>query len=107
VSGSDDTNLRIWKARASEPIGRLLPRERASLDYANALKRKFAHMPEVRRIVQQRHVPRLIDKARNQRLEEEQRARRKLENVRAHTRPGGAEGIPEAERKKAILRIDK
>lgn len=26
VSGSDDTNIRIWKARASQPLKALLPR---------------------------------------------------------------------------------
>ncbi len=30
LSGSDDTNLRLWKARASEKIGNVLPRERGA-----------------------------------------------------------------------------
>lgn len=107
VSGSDDANVRIWKARASEPLGRLLPRERASLDYSNALKKKYAHMPEIRRISQQRHVPKVIDNARVRRLEEGQRERKKLENVRAHTKPESVEGVPKAERKKSIVAIEK
>ena len=50
LSGSDDTNVRVWKADASAKLGRLLPLERASADYRNTLKKKFAHMPEIRRI---------------------------------------------------------
>jgi DDB1- and CUL4-associated factor 13 len=107
VSGSDDANVRIWKARASEPLGRLLPRERASLDYSNALKRKYAHMPEIKRISQQRHVPKVIDNARVRRFEEGQRERKKLENVRAHTKADNPAGIPIAERKKGIVQVMK
>ena len=50
VSGSDDTNVRLWKANASEKLGRELPQERAANDYRNTLKKRFAHMPEIRRI---------------------------------------------------------
>jgi WD repeat and SOF domain-containing protein 1 len=50
LSGSDDTNIRIWKADASAQLGRQTPAERAAADYRGALKKRFAHMPEVRRI---------------------------------------------------------
>ena len=107
VSGSDDANVRIWKARASEPLARMMPRERAQMDYLGSLKRKFAHMPEVKRIAAQRNVPKLVAKTRVARLEEDQRARKKLANVRAHSRPGSGAGMPEAERKKAIVEVMK
>jgi DDB1- and CUL4-associated factor 13 len=51
LSGSDDTNVRIWKAQASAPLQRLLPAERAHMDYAAALKGRFQHAPEVKRIL--------------------------------------------------------
>jgi WD repeat and SOF domain-containing protein 1 len=50
ISGSDDMNVRIWKADASAPLGRQLPRERAQSDYLGALKKRFGHLPEIRRI---------------------------------------------------------
>jgi WD repeat and SOF domain-containing protein 1 len=103
ISGSDDTNVRIWKANASAPLGRQLPRERAKADYVNTLKKRYAHMPEVRRIANFRHVPRGIMKAKAAKLVTEQRSRRKLANVRAHTAGGSTEGIPTAERSKHIV----
>lgn len=106
LSGSDDTNVRIWKAQASATLGRTLPRERAKLDYSQALLKRFGHMPEVKKIMNSstsHHAPKGIRKAKEQRLVDEQKERRKLANIRAHTAPGSKEGIPEAARKKAIV----
>jgi DDB1- and CUL4-associated factor 13 len=36
-SGSDDSNLRLWKARASEQLGQRTTREEAAQDYRQAL----------------------------------------------------------------------
>lgn len=88
ISGSDDTNLRLWKAKASEQLGvvrisssdkialiillcccnllyalllniiselfayvQLLPRERKNHEYMEAVKNRYKHLPEVKRIV--------------------------------------------------------
>lgn len=107
VSGSDDTNVRIWKARASENLGRTLPRERAHLDYMNSLKKKFAHMPEIRKIANHRHVPHLIKKLKDNRVQEETRSSMKLQNIRVHSRPESNAGIPEPARKKGIVRVER
>ena len=48
LSGSDEMNIRLWKARASEKMGTLKPRERAAIEYAEKLKEKYATHPEVR-----------------------------------------------------------
>jgi hypothetical protein len=79
LSGSDDTNVRIWKAKASEQLGvvcalltclhnitglqyrfvaielffffeQLLPREKHKHAYMNALKERYKHLPEEQRI---------------------------------------------------------
>lgn len=59
LSGSDDTNIRIWKAQASAPLCRrregVSPdkptrREEQKLEYMNSLKRKYAAFPEISRI---------------------------------------------------------
>ena len=50
LSGSDDTNIRLWKANASATLGRLLPAERDKMDYRNTLRKRFAHLPEIRKI---------------------------------------------------------
>lgn len=66
VSGSDEMNIRIWKAHASEKLGVLRPREKLSLDYSEALKAKFAAHPQISRIKRHRHVPKYIYNARAQ-----------------------------------------
>lgn len=59
LSGSDDGNVRIWKANASEKLGILDSRERAALEYRSALKEKWKMDQEVGKImryVQFRHA---------------------------------------------------
>ena len=47
LSGSDEMNIRLWKARASEKLGIMKDRERTAFDYAEKLKEKYAHHPQV------------------------------------------------------------
>ena len=47
VSGSDDTNVRLWKAQADARTGVVLPKERAQSAYQNSLKQRYKHLPEV------------------------------------------------------------
>jgi WD repeat and SOF domain-containing protein 1 len=62
ISGSDDSNLRLWKARASEPLGQATTREEAALRYRAKLIQKHQHLPEVRKIYKSRKVPKTIRK---------------------------------------------
>lgn len=63
LSGSDDSNIRLWKAKASERLGVRNNRERDRLNYADKLKEKYAHFPEIRRIANHRFLPDAIKKA--------------------------------------------
>jgi DDB1- and CUL4-associated factor 13 len=63
-SGSDDMNVRVWKAEASEALGVALPRERAKAAYDKALLARYKHLPEVKRITRHRRVPAAVHKAR-------------------------------------------
>ena len=45
-SGSDDMNVRVWKANASEQQGTLLPREKHKHAYNAALIERHKHLPE-------------------------------------------------------------
>merc|ERR1712105_237593 len=60
LSGSSDHNVRLWKARASEKMGIMKEREKASINYSDELKRKYGHFPEIRRIARHRHLPKHI-----------------------------------------------
>lgn len=88
ISGSDDTNLRLWKANASEKLGVLLPRERIKQEYRDAVKKRYKHLPEVKRIFSHRHLPRAIYKAAAQRRAITEGERRKDKRRRAHSAPG-------------------
>mmetsp|Transcript_3709 Transcript_3709/g.10168 ORF Transcript_3709/g.10168 Transcript_3709/m.10168 type:complete len:462 (+) Transcript_3709:135-1520(+) len=101
LSGSDDTNVRVWKANASEKLGVIAPREKAKLAYSHQLRERYKHVPEVGRIDRQRHVPKPILNASRLRVEMKESRRRKLRNVRAHSKPGA---VPyEAERLHATV----
>ncbi|CAL4952629.1 unnamed protein product [Urochloa decumbens] len=88
VSGSDDTNLRLWKSKASEQLGVLLPRERKKQEYLDAVKERYKHLPEVKRIVRHRHLPKPIYKAANLRRTMIEAENRKEERRRKHSAPG-------------------
>lgn len=100
-SGSDDMNVRLWKAEASEQLGVLLPAEKKKHAYDKALLERYKHLDDVKRISRHRHVPKPILKATKQRRNIIDNDRRKLERRIAHSKPGAIKVKPE--RKKKIL----
>jgi WD repeat and SOF domain-containing protein 1 len=93
LSGSDDTNVRLWKARAAESAGVQLPRE----------KQRFGHLSEIRRIAKHKHVPKVILKTREKKRVMRASQVRKETNRRKHS----AEGVVphKAARKKKIVTV--
>ncbi|KAK2154115.1 hypothetical protein LSH36_276g03053 [Paralvinella palmiformis] len=85
LSGSDEMNIRLWKANASEKLG----------------MEKFSNHPQVRRILQHRHVPKAIYSESKIQKTMRYSRKRKEANRRAHTKPGTVPHIPE--RKKPIV----
>lgn len=61
-SGSEDTNIRIWKSHAADAIKPLLPREKEKLAYNEKLKKKYKYNSEIKRILRHRHLPKFIAK---------------------------------------------
>lgn len=100
-SGSDDMNVRVWKAAASEQLGTLLPRERHKAAYNKALVERYKHMPEIKRITRHRHLPAAIYKAGKTRRHVQDADKRKLERRIAHSKPGSITVKPD--RKKKII----
>ncbi|KAJ2720710.1 Protein sof1 [Coemansia sp. Benny D115] len=103
LSGSDDSNLRLWRAHASERVGVLSNRERATVLYAEKLKDRFKYVPDVGKVLRHRNVPTAIKKASNTKRVMLQSRKRKEENLRKHAKPGTMPRVPE--RKKAILGV--
>ncbi|EFN52020.1 hypothetical protein CHLNCDRAFT_139585 [Chlorella variabilis] len=104
-SGSDDMNVRVWKANASEQLGTLLPRERKQLQYNKALVERHKHLPEVARVVRNRHLPAPIYKAAKLRRVQQDSERRKTQHRIAHSAPGSVKVKP-ARRKKVVAELE-
>ncbi|XP_074656953.1 DDB1- and CUL4-associated factor 13-like [Tubulanus polymorphus] len=88
MSASDEMNIRVWKARASEKLGILKIREKTAFNYGEKLKEKFSHHPQIKRINRHRHVPKSIYAAQKEHRIIKDSKRRKEQNVRAHSKPG-------------------
>ncbi|XP_074997401.1 DDB1- and CUL4-associated factor 13 isoform X2 [Calonectris borealis] len=105
LCGSDEMNIRLWKANASEKLGVLAPREKAAMNYNQKLKEKFQYHPQIRRIAQHRHLPKSIFcQIKEQRIMREARRRKEL-NRRKHSKPGSMPFV--SERKKHIVAVVK
>nr|CAB3236286.1 DDB1- and CUL4-associated factor 13 [Phallusia mammillata] len=101
LSGSDETNVRIWKARASEKLGTLTPREQTAARYNLKLREKFAYHPQIKRISRHRHVPKSIYNTLKEKRTMKEAQRKKTQNLRTHSKPGAVPHV--AERAKHIV----
>ncbi|KAF2000620.1 WD40 repeat-like protein [Amniculicola lignicola CBS 123094] len=101
LSGSDDGNIRLWRAQASERQGVKSFALRQKLQYDDALKERYKHMPEIRRIARHRHLPQQVKKANEIKNEELKAIKRREENERRHSKKGKVRR--KAEREKMVL----
>eukprot|EP01108_Squamamoeba_japonica_P008058 TRINITY_DN7019_c0_g1_i2.p2 TRINITY_DN7019_c0_g1~~TRINITY_DN7019_c0_g1_i2.p2 ORF type:complete len:127 (-),score=66.96 TRINITY_DN7019_c0_g1_i2:14-394(-) len=106
LSGSDDSNVRIWKSEASAPLRVVTGREKRAIEYRKALRKRFSHMPEVAKIERAQRLPKLIFKVTKQRKIQNDAAKRKDANVAAHSRLETAEELKSKKttvKKKAVI----
>jgi WD repeat and SOF domain-containing protein 1 len=101
LSGSDDGNIRLWKARADAKLGIITSRERAAMEYRDKLRERWRHDGAIGRVERSRHVPKPVLKAGELKRTMLEAQRVKEERRRKHTRAG--EDKPRAERKKLVL----
>ncbi|KAL1704358.1 WD40-repeat-containing domain protein [Schizophyllum commune] len=101
VSGSDDGNVRVWKAKASDKLGIITARERAAMEYRDSLKERWKNDKEVNKVIRTRHLPKPVYKAASLKRTMLEARRVKEERRRKHTRAG--ESKPKAERKKVVI----
>lgn len=88
LCGSDEMDIRVWKARASEKLGPKMLREEMAIQYRDKLKESFAHHPEIKRIARHRHVPKHIYHGKKEKETMINAIKRKEANRRAHSKPG-------------------
>lgn len=100
-TGSDDMNVRVWKAEAAQQLGATLPREKHKQAYQKALVERYKHLPEIRKVSRHRNVPKAIHKASKLRRAAADSERRKLGNRIKHSAPGAVQ--VKAERRKKII----
>ena len=101
LSGSDDGNVRLWRVNASDRSGIKSARQRQKLEYDQALIRRYAHMPEIRRIKRHKHLPKAVKKAGEIKVKELQSIKRKEENIRKRSKRGA---LPrQSEREQVVL----
>ncbi|KAI9816080.1 MAG: rRNA-processing protein sof1 [Thelocarpon impressellum] len=105
LSGSDDGNVRLWRAQAARREGVKSARQRTKLEYDDALKARYGHMPELRRIARHRHLPKPVKKAGEIKAEELAARRRRAENERKHSKKGLLKR--KAERERMVLAVEK
>lgn len=101
LSGSDDGNIRLWRAKASSRQGVKSFALRQKLEYDEALIERYKHMPEIRKINRKRHLPKQVKKAGEIKNEELKSIKRREENERRHTKKGKTRR--QAEREKMVL----
>ncbi|KAG8744099.1 rRNA-processing protein sof1 [Ceratobasidium sp. 414] len=101
VSGSDDGNVRLWKAKAAEKLGVVDGRERAAKEYRDRLRERWRADKEVGRIERQQRLPMGIKKASELKRTMLSARAVKEERRRKHTRAGASK--PKAERKKVVV----
>lgn len=104
LSGSDDGNVRLWRAKANARSGIKSARQRQKLEYDDALKERYKHMPGIRRIMRHRRLPKQVKKAGEIKGEEVAALKRRVENERKHSRKGEVKRRPE--REKMVLRTE-
>lgn len=107
LSGSDDGNVRVWRAKASQRRGVVTARQRAALEYGEALKERYRHMPEIKRIARHRHVPKPVKKAGDIKREELDALKRREENRRKHAKKTAGKDPRTSEREKMVLGVEK
>lgn len=102
VSASDEMDIRMWRANASEKLGPKYHREQVAFDTNEALKQKFKHHPEIKRIKRHRHLPKHVYNERKLKRIMLDARKRKEDNRRAHSKPGSVPII--AEKEKHVVR---
>jgi len=101
LTGSDETNIRLWKSLAWDKLGPVSSREKQALEYNEKLKDRYKYHPQVSRISRHRNVPHMVKSMSAEHTTIRNAKRVKDENKRKHSKPGSVPRI--AERAKPVV----
>jgi WD repeat and SOF domain-containing protein 1 len=104
LSGSDDGDVRLWRSHASARSGIKSYAQRTKEEYDAALRKRYEHLPEIKRIARHRHVPKVVKKANEIKGDELSAIKRRVENERKHTKKGMHRR--RAEREKMVAAVE-
>lgn len=99
-SGSDDTNIRIWKVEASKSLAILPARQERKELFHKTIEKRYQHMPEIKRIAKDVNIPQYIKKTNQIQHIQKESEHRKHENRKRHSK----ELTLEPERKRAVVK---
>ncbi|XP_059564292.1 DDB1- and CUL4-associated factor 13-like [Myotis daubentonii] len=105
MCGSDEINIPLWKANASEKLGVLTSQENAAKDYNQKLKDQFHHHPHIKRIACHHHLPKPIYSQIQEQGIMTEACRRKEVNSLKQSKPGFVPIV--SEKKKHIVVVVK
>jgi WD repeat and SOF domain-containing protein 1 len=98
LSGSEDANIRLWKANPSEKLGVVSEREKSKQEYRETLQQKFKYNDQIKRIGRI-HVPKYIVTARNRKFDKNEARIRKDQNRKLNNEALFEEPAPEVQRR--------
>lgn len=104
MTGSDETNIRLWKSLAWGKLGPVGARERSALDYNKKLIQRYEHHPQIKRIKRHRNLPKMIKSISNEHTNIRNAKKKKEDNRRKHSKPGSVPRV--AERAKHVIKED-
>lgn len=99
LSGSDDTNIRVWKAVANESLKLLNDREKDSREYSKKLVDKYKYMPEIKKILNRKNLPKYIINKRKENTIKREMKKRKIHNIERNSKIGTVDYTGEREKK--------
>lgn len=99
LTGSEETNIRMWKADPSKKIGPVGKREERSMNYRKKLLEKFKYARQIKDL-KKTHLPKYLLNAKHKRQVMAESKHRKMENLQ-YNNPGEYEerNVSEKERR--------
>lgn len=97
-SGSEDCNVRLWKAQSDRKLGTISKREESKFNERRALMRKYKYHKQVK-MIKRSHVPKYIINNQKKRQAQKESKFRKIENMRVNNVADFEEPKPEKVRK--------
>jgi WD repeat and SOF domain-containing protein 1 len=102
-SGSEDGNVRVWKAVANRNMSVLAPKQKLATEYNDALLNKFKQMKEIRKIHNKRMLPKSIFKEGKKQTAAQETDRRKKTRMVKHSK---MKVDTSSLREKAVVRVN-